>query len=214
MAGERYLFRNFNQALARGPARPEGALKWFRETARQIGAATRATPNKVLEAQDIMTLNGVTRDVIGHMLCFFYDPKLKAELPYYDRFPMIFLVDVGPNYFHGINLHYLPPMARAKLMDALYSLRTNPRTLDAKTKLNVSYQILKGSTRLPMFKPCFKKYLVGHVRSQFKRVNPPDWDKILLMPIARFAKASEETVWSESLKSGEASGRRRRTSSK
>jgi len=195
-----YVFRSISRRMQFGPADPRGALRWFRETARELGAVSRATPGKILDAKDIVTLQGLSREVVGNMLCYYYDPKHKVTLPYYDRFPMIFVVDLQSDGFHGLNLHYLPPLHRAKLMDALYSLRTNPRTLDSKTRLNVSYQILKASSRMKLFKPCFKKYLFGHVRSPFKRVNPPDWDKILLMPIARFAKAVDQKVWEDSLK--------------
>ena len=35
-----------------------------------------------------------TRDLIGRMFMFFYDPKTKDTLPYYDKFPLVILV--GP----------------------------------------------------------------------------------------------------------------------
>ena len=39
----------------------------------------------------------------GYMDAFYYDPKHKATLPYYDKFPLIFPLSVGKDFFIGIN---------------------------------------------------------------------------------------------------------------
>ena len=44
----------------------------------------------------------------GRLNMFFYDPKLKATLPYYDRFPLVLPLKRFENGFLGINFHYLP----------------------------------------------------------------------------------------------------------
>lgn len=193
-----YLFQRLNKQLGPFPAGRGDPLAWFRETARSLEQVTGATPQKLPPAEDIVTLNAITRDIIGSLVCWFYDPKHKLTLPYYDMFPMAFIVDVTKDGWSACNLHYLPRLARARLMDNLYSLRSD-QTLNDATRLRLSYGILKESSRLKLFAPTFKRYLWSQVRSPFKRVNPPDWDKILLMPIARFVKASEEKVWSDAM---------------
>ena len=45
----------------------------------------------------------------GGMFLFFYNPKLKDKLPYYDRFPLVIPLERYADGFLGINLHYLPP---------------------------------------------------------------------------------------------------------
>jgi hypothetical protein len=58
------------------------------------------------------------------MYCFFYEAKNKDDpdvLPYWDRFPLIFPIDIKGDRLLSMNLHYLPPFHRAKLMDALYT---------------------------------------------------------------------------------------------
>ena len=47
-----------------------------------------------------------TRDLIGRMFMFFYDPKTKDTLPFYDRFPLIVMVGPAAGGFYGLNLHY------------------------------------------------------------------------------------------------------------
>ena len=56
---------------------------------------------------------------VGKMYMFTYDPKWKADLPYYDTVPLVIITEPFPGGFSGINLHYLPPMVRARLLDKL-----------------------------------------------------------------------------------------------
>ena len=60
------------------------------------------------------------------MMYFFnYDPKHKETLPYYDRYPLVICVKLLPDGFHGLNLHYLPPMQRAGLLTKLEEVASN-----------------------------------------------------------------------------------------
>ena len=139
----------------------------------------------------------LTKVHIGTMVMFFYDAKTKETLPYWDKFPLIFVVDVSPSHFFGVNLHYLPPFFRAKLMDALYEI-VNNKNYDQTTKLQLSYKVLKGSSQFRYYKPCFKKYLTNHVQSRFMYVSPQEWNLSLFLPTERFQKASTQTVWNDS----------------
>ena len=120
------------------------------------------------------------------MFMFFYDPKLKQILPYYDKFPMIILVSVDSDGFTGLNLHYLPPKLRAQLMDALYTLSSDDN-YDDKTRLRISYDVLKAATMFSDFRPCIKKYLFNHVQSPFYEVSSFEWDIALFLPVEMFA---------------------------
>ena len=134
---------------------------------------------------------------MGKMYLFNYDPKTKATLPYYDRYPLIFPVQGAPGGFYGINMHYLPYVLRARLMDALYDLSSNER-YDERTKLRLSYGILKGAAKYKAFKPTFKRYSSSHVRSRFIEISSSEWDIALFLPLESFAKASKTSVWADS----------------
>ncbi len=187
----------FTTLLKRGiedgiiPARTKEARDWFRNRAKGINDIN----DKELMSSDFRRFR--TAVYPGRMYMFYYDPKYKETLPYYDSFPLVFVVDVGNNYFTGLNLHYLPPSYRAKLMDALYELVNNNR-YDETTKLRLSYQILKNVARFRYFKPTFKKYLKIHVRSRFVSVSPAEWDVALFLPTERFEKAPMTKVWTDS----------------
>jgi len=186
----------FDQLLARGtsagkvPARTQDARNWYRNAAKK----TSVTDSQLMRSdRDKLTQDAA----IGKMYAFFYDPKHKKTLPYYDRFPLIFKVKNVPDGFLGINLHYLPPSLRAKLMDALYDLTINER-YDENTKLRLSYDILNSAAKYRWFKPTLKMYLNKHVRSRFLLIDAVEWDIALFLPTERFEKASKATVWKDS----------------
>ena len=58
---------------------------------------------------------------------YFYDPKTKDTLPYYDRFPLTIMVGPAPKGFYGLNLHYLPLDIRARFLDSLLDTINNKR---------------------------------------------------------------------------------------
>jgi hypothetical protein len=135
---------------------------------------------------------GLPSNPIGKMYCFVYDPKYKDTLPYYDKFPLIFPIEIYNDGFLGINLHYLTPMLRAKLMNALYETLNNNK-YDDTTRLRISYQILKSSSRFKLFEPCIKRYLFTHVRSSYLNVPVEHWDKVIMLPLERFVYNNKKT---------------------
>lgn len=136
---------------------------------------------------------------LGRMCMYFYDPKLKEELPYYDRFPLIIPIELYKDGFLGLNLHYLPPNRRAILMDSLYRNVIKNKHLDEKKRIMISYQIVKAASRNRNFLPCVKRYLYDHLRSRIYIVDPQDWNIALFLPTERWAKANKRRVYQESL---------------
>lgn len=186
----------FNDILAKGiragkaPGRTEDAKTWFRDTAKKL---RNITETKLLRDASAKT----NRVEVGSMYFFTYDAKTKEKLPYFDRFPLVFPISATDDGFIGLNLHYLPYVLRANLMDALYTYTSNPN-LDDKTKLRISYQILKGSSANKFIKPCIKRYLSSHVTSNFVFISPAEWDVALFLPVQNFMYASSRTVWRDS----------------
>ena len=190
-----YVFDNIlTQGIRAGqvPARTADARNWFRDQA----ATTTVTPSSLISKN---RGKQVGRTGVGSMYLFNYDPKHKATLPYYDRFPLVFMIEDYNDGFLGINLHYLPPRLRAQLMDALYSLSSNQR-YDENTKLRISYEILKSAAKYRYFKPCVKRYLTSQVKSRYLLIDPVEWDIALFLPTQRFSKKSADFVWGESRK--------------
>lgn len=199
--------------IAKGhlPNKTKSARQWYRDRAQNFGGRIRgdATPGydkkqRVDYARNLdkrimreSIANQVTEIKPGSMYMYYYDPKWKDELPFYDKFPLIFPFRVKPDRFWGINLHYLSLPLRAKLMDALYDL-TNNKRYDEKTKLKISWEILMKSSKTHYVKACVKQYLKSHTRSHFLYVEPEHWDIAIWLPLEKFEKKNKAEVWSNS----------------
>ena len=171
--------------------RTKKSRSWFQARVRELGDVSR----RKIMSDDQLKVRSEPR--VGDMCMYVYDPKLKAELPYYDKFPLTIMVQPAPGGFHGLNLHYLHPNIRAQFLDNLYDLRTNDKW-DLTTKMQLEYQLLKGSSRLRYFKPCFKHYLTKHIQGQFLLVEPADWEIAIFLPTESFRKQGKTSVWSQS----------------
>ena len=172
---------------------PAKAREWYRNTAKSIGDVN---PSRLIADKDSLT-NTLT---IGKMYLFHYDPKHKKTLPYYDTFPLIFPIEMYSDGFLGINLHYISPLLRAKLMDALYTTINNKNNDDT-TSLRLSYDILKSASQFKLFQPCLKKYLFSHVKSRYFYIPPNQWDVSIMLPTERFVGAEKSRVFKESQRS-------------
>jgi hypothetical protein len=159
---------------------------WFRDKIAEFG-----TPKAM---QLIRDGKQSSSPFFGNLNMFFYDPKFKKTLPYYDRFPLVLPIERYSNGFLGINLHYLPIPLRIRLLDELmdYSTDTN---FDSKTKINANYSKLKN---VKLLKPTLKRYLAGKVKSRFRRVDADEFTVATLLPVQRFSKSSAAKVWNDS----------------
>jgi hypothetical protein len=166
---------------------------WFEQ---QVLIMTRQqlTPQRVLNGNPEQL---VTRIMPGHLYMFVYDPKTKAELPYYDRFPLVFPFRKTPDGFIGLNMHYLPYPLRITLLDNLLTYASNQR-FDETTRLKYSWALIDGMSKYAAAKPCVKQYLVGHVRTQFRQVESSNWATAMLLPVERFVGASKQEIWADS----------------
>ena len=132
----------------------------------------------------------------GRLNMFFYDPKLKAKLPYYDRFPLVLPLERYSDRFLGINFHYLPIPLRIRLLDRLVDFSSNTK-FDESTKLNVNYTGVKD---IRLVKPTLHRYLSGRVKTDFRRIDADEFTVATLLPVQRFSKASAAEVYRDSRK--------------
>ena len=139
-----------------------------------------------------------SRFKVGGLYYFYYDPKTKANLPYYDRFPLVLVLDINTDGFLGLNLHYLPLRYRLAFLDKLMDYAILDDNDDIK-RIKVTYDILTASRSLREFKPCLKKYIYSHVQSKILAVQPNEWEIAVHLPIQQFKKANPEEVWQESI---------------
>ena len=175
------LFQTLEYEAFRAGITPRTAesREWFRGKIKTIKNINRNT----LMKEEPIALK--SRQVMGSMYMFFYDPKHKDTLPYYDSFPLVIVLKPAEGGFLGLNLHYLPPVLRAKFLDALLDV-TNNKRYDESTKFKLTYNALQRVAKMKYFKPCIKHYLTDHVRSRFAMVQAPEWEIAVFLPTADF----------------------------
>lgn len=174
-------------------ARTKQSQKWFQDKIADMSLPTRA---KLLKDD---ALDPTTREIMGSMYMYSYDPKTKADLPYYDRFPLTIMIEPTKTGFIGLNLHYLRPDIRAKFLDEL--MKTAPKKITEKSRLTkVRYDLLKSARKFKEFQPCLKQYLGSQVRSKLVRVPMSEWEIAIFLPTEQFVKSGKTKVWKESIK--------------
>lgn len=170
----------------------ERSLSWYQTRVRDLRASS-IRPNRLM--QDTSDL---TTDVMpGKLYMYFYDPKFKEKLPYYDMFPLVLPFRKVPGGFYGINLHYLPYQLRFKLLGALQDYALD-NTMSEDNKVRVTWATLLSMSRVAPVKACVKHYLDSHVQSRFLNIKYPDWVTASLLPVERFVGASKDKVWYDS----------------
>ena len=111
-----------------------------------------------------------------------YKAKMKW-LPYYDRFPLVYVLKSSKEEFWGANLHYLP----------------------IKKRIIAVKKLMEGKIDIP--KICFHKYLSAHVEGLYIDLAADEWDTAILLPTEDFVKdvngyhfpIKREEVWKETL---------------
>ena len=137
---------------------------------------------------------------MGCLYFFLYVPIDRNTLPYYDRFPLVIVLEKYKTGFLGLNLHYLSYRVRAMFFDMLHSERLMRTGDPFRTRLRVTYKMLKSVTKYKAFKPCVKRYRYSSMRTALLQVGESEWDVALFLPVEQFAKSTPSGVWSDSLK--------------
>ena len=163
------------------------SVSWYRDKVKSLASTYKTAPEKVLEIerrdrldtkQDENILRTTVRD--GHLYLFEYEAKTKS-LPYYDKFPLVYVIKDFGNEFYGANLHYLRPKERVKVIQKLE----------------------RGFIDLP--KIIIHKYIKTHCKSPFLDLAIDEWETSIFLPVEDFVieKGSgsiaydKESVWNE-----------------
>ena len=201
MAEESYL-QSLKTAIATGDiaAKTRMAATWFRSIVERAKIALARETVFQTVITEAAQAGGLTSKMwLGKMYFFVYNPKHKATLPYYDMFPLVLPVERYSNGFLGINFHYLAPKERAHLLDEI-KIFVNDKTLSEKTRIMLTYDMLRGFTKFKRAKPCLKRYITMYMKTQFIPILPDEWGPAIFLPVENFKKMSKKAVWMESKK--------------
>ena len=183
MAQSKYI----QSVVAAQRGRPRSTA-WYRDKIKEFG-----TPKS---SELIRDGKQAGKPFYGRLNMFVYGPKHAKTLPYYDTFPLVLPLESYPDGFLGINLHYLPIPLRMALLDKLVDFSTDTN-FDEGTTLAVNYS---GVKNIKEVRPTIHRYLAGHVKTRFRRIDADEFTVATLLPVQQFKKSSDRAVWSDSRK--------------
>ena len=167
------------------------SFNWYKNAVRKSAMDYKKDPSKIIRDEKIdnrgkeeETDENILRRyaVSGHLYMFEYKAKTKW-LPYYDTFPLVYVMKASPDEFWGVNLHYMAP----------------------KKRIMVIKKLMEGRIDVP--KRCFHKYLTSQVDGMMLDLAAAEWDTAILLPIENFVRNvkgsagkfsyTKELVWEE-----------------
>ena len=167
------------------------SFNWYKNAVKKSAMDYKKDPSKIIRDEKIdsrgneeETDENILRRyaVSGHLYMFEYKAKTKW-LPYYDTFPLVYVMRASPDEFWGVNLHYMAP----------------------KKRIMVIKKLMEGRIDVP--KRCFHKYLTSQVDGMMLDLAAAEWDTAILLPIENFVRNvkgsagrfpyTKELVWEE-----------------
>lgn len=178
--------------------------KWFmRRVSRDMRISKSTVFNQL--KNDFRKRTKTDKGLIGRMFLFRYDAKTKDTLPVWDSMPLVFFFGAftgdsawgenGVLYLQGINLHYLPPALRLVVFTQLLKFNTDTG-LREKSKLKLSWQILKNFSAHKLVEHAVKTYRADHITSELIEINPRYWEVVLFLQIQQWEKGNNSVAWS------------------
>jgi hypothetical protein len=96
------------------------------------------------------------------LMLYGYKAKYREDLPYYDKYPLAFILDVNPRSFFAINLHYYTPTQRIGIVQSL------------------------AENKIPRFEKGAHKYLLSEVKTPYLDLAEAEWQTITVLPLEEF----------------------------
>ena len=148
----------------------EQTWAWYRQTVKSMALDFKQNPDHLVrdekkdkndDEQDENRLRRFPR--LGRLFIFEYKAKMK-HLPYYDTFPLAYVLHATPEYFIAANLHYIHPKKRILVIQKLH----------------------EGRIDIPRI--CIHKYILDHVDGFLLDLASAEWETAIALPIEHFVK--------------------------
>lgn len=136
---------------------------------------------------------------IGDMVIFNYVSKGRLEDSKFNSFPMIFILSVSHDRIYGLNMLYLPPVLRNKVILQLTKSVAGLKLTDTTRGLMVA-NLLKSYKDVKLFAPCFREYKLDSIKSKFINIPTNNWGLSLKMPIIPIGKQQQVPKFKEAAK--------------
>lgn len=114
---------------------------------------------------------------IGMMVTYTYRAKHAADLPYWDQYPLVYVLEITKTGWTGINVHYLHPRDRLRLF---------------------SRDLFNGEPlENDISRPAMKRYLAKQVVRKPVEIPSEDWQIMIHLPFEKFVGSTKTKVWAD-----------------
>jgi hypothetical protein len=141
--------------------------EWYRSQLRNAAPKNIITDERSDEVGDELKRdsNSVTTfPRLYNLMYYDYKAKTRRDLPYYDKHPLVFVLEIDARSFFAVNLHYYSPEERMGLAMTL------------------------AEDRIPKFSKGAHKYLISEVRSPYLILAQQEWQTMCLLPVEEFVR--------------------------
>jgi len=174
--------KNFKTIFERIKDKTEGKEKspqWYRQTLKSMARQYTMHPEYLQkderrdrsDSKDNQDKNHLRRYAKQGRLFFFQYKATTKYLPYYDTYPLVYVVYAAADHFIGANLHYLHPKKRVLVINKL------------------------KENRIDIPRVCFHKYITDHVDGFLLDLAISEWDTAIALPVEEFVTMRGKTLY-------------------
>lgn len=157
------------QETAGGEEKP---WSWYRQQVKKMALEYRKYPGKTIKEErrdrtqdeELQDKNEIRRYARQGRLFLFEYKAISKYLPYYDQFPLAYVLKANKDHFIAANLHYVHPNKRLKIVSDL---------MDG--KINFPSSIVH-------------KYITDHVDGFLLDLASVEWQTSIALPVESFVK--------------------------
>ena len=184
-----------NQQQTNPNNKPITAMDWLRDSIRGINKTQKGKPGDYTDFLRDKERN-VKRKLIGQVLLFAYKPTSRVKV--YDRYPLVIVTGFSGSGFTGINLHYIPPSDRLKMVLLMSNMLYNQKENDPQKMRIRVLSLFNKKIFTKYYGTVFNNYSVANIMGKPKITTPEEWVNFAFLPV--FKGINPAKLYSEILK--------------
>jgi hypothetical protein len=119
---------------------------------------------------------------VGKMYTFAYEPLGSDRLPYWDRFPLVVVLEIRKETIIGLNVHYIPMKDRIKVFKTLIA-NASTSGLNARSEMTRALDDIK---KIKNSEYMIKQYHHQGLRSNIFEIPGNEWGQAVTLPYANW----------------------------
>ena len=160
------------------------AIKWLRNSMKNIN-----NKGKVSDYSDILMDRTKDRKLklTGQVLIFRYKASSRTKI--YDKYPLVLVIGKTENGFMGLNIHYVPPRDRLKLILLMNSLVYDTQD-NQKIRIKI-FSLLTKNVFAKYTNVILNKYNTKNIMGKVKITTPEEWTNFAFLPVFKGINPTE-----------------------